>query len=253
MATNDLAQTLRRATHPGDPLTLDEAAGIVDGDLERASAALTYLGRRREYIKVRQRLWVRSGGTADPFRLGARIATPYAFAYATALELHGASAATRTQVLVSTPGRFDSFEFDGLAYRRASPWSSEGLVKVSVGPEFVWVTNPERTLVDCVRVPTNAGGFTELLRSAGALPTLRTDELLHWIDHYAESALASRLGFLLESLDRPDDELPVLSQLERRRARSRVYLYREHRGGQLLRRWNLIVPTELVGPPASIP
>ena len=253
MATRHFARTLRNATQPGDPLTLEEAADIAGGDLERASAALTYLGRRGEFIKVRQRLWVRSGAAADPFRLGARIAAPYAFAYGTALEFHGASAATRTQILVSTPGRFDSFEFDGISYRRASPWSSEGLAKVSVGPEFVWVTNPERTLVDSVRVPTNAGGFAELLRSAGAIGRLRADELLHWVDHYAESALASRLGFLLESLDRPDDELSVLSQLERRRPKARVYLYREHRGGRLHSRWNLIVPAELAATPAGIP
>ena len=218
---------------------------MVGGDSDRASAALTYLGRRGEFVKVRQRLWVRSDGTADPFRVGARIAALYAFAYGTALELHGASAAVRTEVLVSTPGRFDAFEFDGLAYRRASPWSPHGLVKVSVGPESVWVTNPERTLVDCVRVPANAGGIAELMRSADALTKLRLAELLHWVDHYAEGVLASRLGFLLQSLDRPDDEWRVLPELERRRSRSRAYLDIAQRGGRLNRRWNLIVPGSL--------
>ena len=253
MATHDAARILRRAAHPGDPLTLAEATDLVGGDPDRASAALTYLGRRGDFVKVRQRLWVRSDGTADPFRVGARIAVPYAFAYGTALELHGASAAARTEVLVSTPGRFDAFEFDGLAYRRASPWSSDGLVKVTVGPEFVWVTNPERTLVDCVRVPANAGGIAELLRSANALTKLRPAELLHWVDHYAEGMLASRLGFLLELHDGSDDQWQVLPELERRRSRSRAYLDGAQRGGRLNRRWNLIVPGSLAASRTAIP
>ncbi len=248
MATRDLAHALRHATQPGDPLTLDEASSATGADYRRASAALTYLGQRGEYVRVRQRLWVRSDGTADPYRLGARIAVPYAFVYGSALELHGASSAPRSEVLVSTPGRFDAFEFDGLAYRRASPWSPKGLVKVSVGPESVWVTNPERTLVDCVRVPTNAGGITELLRSAAALTRLRPDELLFWVDHYSEGVLASRLGFLIETLDRPPDEWQVLAKLERRRTQSRAYLDGAQRGGRLNRRWNLIVPKRLARP-----
>ena len=253
MATRDVSHALRRATQAGDPLSLDEAVSVAGGDYGRASAALTYLGQRGEYVKVRQRLWVRSDGTADPYRLGARIAVPYAFVYGSALELHGASSAPRSEILVSTPGRFDAFEFDGLAYRHASPWSPKGLVKVSVGPESVSVTNPERTLVDCVRVPTNAGGITELQRSAGALTRLQPEELIYWVDHYAEGVLASRLGLLLETLDRPPAEWGVLAQLELRRSKSRAYLDGAQRGGRLNRRWNLIVPESLATPHPDIP
>lgn len=246
MTTVQPAAVMRQAREPGGPLSLDEAAALLSGDARRASQALTHLVARGDFVKVRQRLWVRAGSPASAYRLGARITAPYAFAYGTALALHGGAAAEGTEILVSSPHRFEVFEFEGVLYRPARPWFDDGLAKVTVGPEFVWSTNPERTLVECVRVPANAGGMVEILRGAGGLPQLRPIEVLRWLDRYGESNLAARLGFVLESLDRPQEELPLLAQLERRRPSSRVYLERGRRGGRLVSRWNLIVPREML-------
>jgi predicted transcriptional regulator of viral defense system len=148
-------------------------------------------------------------------------------------------------VLVASPHRFETFEYDGLLYRRVRPWPEDGLVKVSVGPEFVWATTPERTLVDSVRVPANAGGMAELLRGLTALPPLDGREVLRWVDHYGESNLAARLGYMLESLDLVGRDPALLYELERRRPRARVYLESGTRGGKVVRRWNVIVPAHL--------
>src|SRR5436309_2158670 len=246
MTSRRPADILRQRFLPGDPVSLDEAAAALGGDHARASQALTHLAERGDFVRVRQRLWVRAGAPADPYRLGARIVSPYAFAYGTALALHGAESAIRSEVLVASPRRFDSFEHDGVFYRRALPWPEEGRAKVSVGPEFVWATTPERTLVDCVRVPANAGGVAELLRAATALPRLKTAELLRWVDHYKGAHLAARLGFLLESAQRPEVRGELLDELERRRPAAPFYLEPGSRGGSLVQRWNLIVPEHLV-------
>jgi predicted transcriptional regulator of viral defense system len=246
MAQRRPATVLREAFGPGDPVSLDEAAAILHHDRERASKALTYLASSGYYEKVRQRLWVRTGASPNPYRLGARVTSPYAFAYGTALALHGAAASQRSEVLVSSPRRFEAFEYDGVHYRRALPWPEGALVKVSVGPEFVWTTSTERTLVDCVRVPANAGGMAELLRSVSALPRLDGEELLRWVDHYGEATLAARLGFVLESSALTDRDAKLFQELERRRPQARVYLEPGRRGGRLLQRWNLIVPRHLL-------
>ena len=237
---------LREAFAHGDPVSLDEAAAVLYGDRGRASKALTYLAESHYFEKVRQRLWVRAGASPNPYRLGARVASPYAFAYGTALALHGAEVSPRSEMLVSSPRRFERFEYDGALYRRALPWPEGALVKVSIGPEFVWTTTPERTLVDCVRVPANAGGIAELLRAVNALPPLDSEELLRWVDHYGEANLAARLGFVLESSDVAGHEATLLEELERRRPQGRVYLEPGTRGGRLLKRWKLIVPGHLL-------
>lgn len=251
MATRKPAAILREAFAPGDPVSLDEAAAVLGGDRERASQALTHLAASGYFERVRQRLWVRSGAPVDRYRLGARVASPYAFSYGSALVLHGAGSAERSEVLVATPRRFAAFEYDGVLYRRALPWAEQGRVRVPAGPEFVWATTRERTLVDCVRVPANAGGLAELLRAAEALTRLDSAEILTWVDNYGEANLAARVGFVLDALDLADDAL--LDRLERRRPRARVYLEAGRRGGRLVRRWNLIVPEHLLPARNDVP
>lgn len=246
MATKAPATALREALQPGDPTSLQEAAKLVDTDVAAASAALTHLASRGDVTKVRNALWVRTGAAADPYRLGARVVSPYAFSYGTALALHGAATAERSEVLISSPRRFDSFEHDGIKYRRTQPWAEQGRKKVPSGPEFVWVTTPERTLVECARLPSNAGGFAELLRAAAALPRLDPHELLWWVDHYAEASLSARLGFLLERTERREEEVAILSELEGRKPPAKIYLEGGQRRGRLVPRWNLIVPSHLL-------
>lgn len=246
MTTARPATLLREAFVPGDPTSLDEAAAHVRGNHRAASKALTYLASKGYFEKVRQRLWVRAGADPNPYRLGARVTSPYAFVYGSALALHGAATAERSEVLIASPRRFEAFEYGGLLYRRALPWPEGALVRVSIGPELVWTTTAARTLVDCVRVPTNAGGIAELMRGASALPPLDGEELLRWVDHYAEANLAARLGFVLESSDLVGPDAKLLEELERRRPQARVYLEPGRRGGTLLQRWKLIVPSHLL-------
>lgn len=226
-------------------MSLDEAARLVDGLPSKVSSSLTRLAEQGHFVKVRQRLWVRAGAPADPYSLGARVTFPYVFSYGTALAMHGAAASERSEVLVSSPHRFDSFEFEAVAYRHTRPWIEDGRVRVTVGQEFVWATSPERTLVECARVPSNVGGVAELLRSVSALPELDPDELVKWVDHYGDAAVASRVGYLLQVVERPDREVRVLAALEKRRPKFRAYFDPGKRRGKLVARWNLLVPAEL--------
>lgn len=246
MTTKRPATLLRETFAPGDPVSLDEAAGLLGGDRRQASQALTYLARHGYFAKVRQRLWIRTGAPASPYRLGARVTWPYAFVYGTALALHGAASVERSEVLIASPRRFEAFEYEGVFYRRALPWPEDARVKVSVGPELVWATTPERTFVDCARVPANAGGIAELLRGASALGSLRPSEVLRWVEHYGGANLAARVGFVLEATGIPAADEGLLAELERRRPHARMYLEAGSRGGKLVRRWSLIVPEHLL-------
>jgi predicted transcriptional regulator of viral defense system len=238
------ATQLREAFFPGDPLSLKEAGEALGGDQKGASRALSYLVRRGYFTRVRNRLWLRAGASCDPYRIGARVTEPYAFVYGSALALHGGGASLRTEVLIASSHRFDAFEFDGVLFRHTAPWPEGALTKVSVGPEFVWVTSLERTIVDCVRIPANAGGIEELMRSLGALPSIDPELVLRWVDHYGEANLAGRLAVALESADLLTNQ-ELGNQLKSRRPRSRIYLEPSQRGGKLSSRWNVIVPDHL--------
>jgi predicted transcriptional regulator of viral defense system len=245
MTTKSPAATIRDALLPGDPISLDEAVELTHVSRRSAVLALNHLSGRGDLKLVRQRLWVRSGAPPDPYRLAARITQPYAFVYGSALALNGAGPAERSEVLVSSPHRFSAFEFAGMRYRWARPWLDEGIVRVSVGPEFVRTTSPERTLVDCVRVPANAGGIDEPARAFDMLPVLDVEEVLRWVDRYGEAALAARLGYLLEQSGLHGPKTPLTRALRERRPSHRVYLAERRPGGRLVSRWNLIVPPYL--------
>lgn len=245
MATRQPATILKNELLPGDPLSLGEAAELADTTAALASRALIYLSSEGGFERVRRRLWVRSGASPDPYRVAARIAVPYTFAYGSALALHGAGPSERSEVLVSSPHRFTSFDFDGVRYRWVRPWIDDGLVSVTVGPEFVRATGPERTLVDCVRVPANAGGIEELSRAVDMLPVLDGEEVVRWVDHYGEPTIAARLGYLLERSGLHGPETPLVRALLERRPAHRVYLAERRPGGRLVSRWNVIVPPYL--------
>ncbi len=246
--TTPAAGIIRDALLPGDPLSLDEAVELTGASRRAAVFALNGLRTRGDLESVRQRLWVRSGASPDPFRLAALITQPYAFVYGSALTLNGAGPAERSEILVSSPHRFAAFEFAGVRYRWARPWIDEGLMRVSVGPEFVSTTNPERTAVDCVRVPSNAGGIQELARALDMLPTLDAPEVLSWVDRYEDATLAARLGYLLELTGLHGARTPLMRGLLKRRPGHRVYLVGGRRGGKLIARWNLIVPPYMESP-----
>ncbi len=246
MTTDQPASLLRTAVLPGEPVSLGEAADIARTTTDLASRALIYLGAEGTFVRVRRRLWVRSGAAPDPYRLGARLAQPYAFVYGSALALNGAGPAERSEMLVSSPHRFSAFEFAGMRYRWARPWIDEGIVRVSVGAEFVRTTSPERTLVDCMHIPANAGGIDELARAIDMLPVLDAEEVVRWVDHYHEAALAARLGYLLESSGLHEPKTPLIRALHTRRPSHLVYLAERRPGGRLVSRWNLIVPPYFV-------
>jgi predicted transcriptional regulator of viral defense system len=245
MTTKSPAATIRDALVPGDPVSLDEAVALTHVSRQAAVLALNHLGGRGDLGLVRQRLWARSGAAPDPYRLAARVAEPYAFVYGSALALHGAGPAERSEVLVSSPHRFSTFEFADVRYRWARPWIAEGIVRVPVGAEFVRATNPERTVVDCARVPANAGGVEELARALDMLPVLDVAEVLRWVDRYHEASLAARLGYLLELSGLHGPDTPMICALLERRPPHHVYLADRRPGGRLVSRWNLIVPLYL--------
>ena len=236
---------IRDALLPGNPISLDEAVALTGAARQNVGLALSHLVGRGHLELVRQRLWVRSGAPPDPYRLAARVAAPYAFVYGTALALHGVGSAERSEVLVSSPHRFNGFAFAGTGYRWARPWIDDGLTSVTVGPEFVRVTTIERTLVDCARMPANAGGVEELARAIDMLSTLDGAEVVRWVDHYAEAVLPARLGYLLERSGLYGPDTSLVGALWERRPAHRVYLADRRPGGRLVSRWNLIVPAHL--------
>jgi predicted transcriptional regulator of viral defense system len=130
------------------------------------------------------------------------------------------------------------------AAKRARDLGVRGLERMGVP---VRLTGPERTLLDGLRQPRLAGGLAELVESASGFGVLDLDLLAALLEVYDQRMLWAAAGWFLE---RYQDKFFVddrfLAKLESRRPRSAHYLPRGSRkGGSLLARWNLVLPSEL--------
>jgi len=104
-------------------------------------------------------------------------------------------------------------------------------------------TGPERTLVEGFRQPRLVGGIEELINSAGGFTSIELALLVKVLERYSLRRLWAAVGWFLEShaaqFGIEDGDLrPFLEN----RPRSPLYLVRDSRGGELVSRWNLVLP-----------
>jgi len=207
------------------------------------------------------RLESRDGGTRllpDFAALASRMAPDAAAAYHTALEVHGCAQSLFERFTFVTWTRVKSIRYRG---RQLVPVRPRRQLAAGGGEDWIEthdrdglelrVTDPERTAVDVLDRPELAGGIEEVWRSLAALPAVDPVALLEYVMLLDSARVAARVGFFLESRQ---EELAVpastLEALRARRPSQAVHMERRL-GGRLNRRWNLIVPAELAGPPAE--
>jgi len=118
-----------------------------------------------------------------------------------------------------------------------------GTRKVERQGRLLRVTGPERTLVEGFRRPADVGGIEELIQSASGLPVLDLSLLKSLLTIYETRKLWAAVGWFLEVHQSvfyvPDEFLDQCAQHQPKRPQ---YLLRNQRGGELDKRWNLIVP-----------
>lgn len=116
------------------------------------------------------------------------------------------------------------------------------------GGGVVRVTTLERTLVDVLDAPANAGGWEEVWRSLEMVEFFDLDAVVSYTLRLGSALTVGRVGFFLEQ---HRDALMVedahLDRLCQHRPRQPRYLDAERKPGTLVASWNLIVPASVLG------
>jgi predicted transcriptional regulator of viral defense system len=184
------------------------------------------LVRKRWLQRVRQGTYLlnpsRHGPDAlpdsDPFSVGSRFAEPYYFGYATAAELEGLfPQASRVYYIVTTarwvPGKDRVGQFRAIRVTPARFFGTQSLVRRGVK---LTVSDPERTVLDCLNRPELAGGMAGVSQIlALAKPRLDWSRFGSYLDRFGSRSLNLRAGYLAERV-RPSVSPPeswVRSQL----------------------------------------
>lgn len=192
----------------------------------------------------------------DPFLVASAIRPDGVFSYHSALELLEVAHSVwhqntlyvkqRRRLLRLNGATISFFEHPGVM--RSTTNEQVGTLRVERQGRFLCTPGPERTLVEGFRRPVLVGGLEELVRSANGFSTLDLDLLEKVLHAYGVATLWAAVGWFLERFQQtfyvPER---VLERLAQHRPRSPHYLERDHRGGSLVARWNLILAEALAG------
>ncbi len=192
----------------------------------------------------------------DPYLVATKLAPDATVAYHAALQFWGKAYSVwqRFHFVTETstrPLRFRGFEFVPvklpLALRKLSKSERYATEQRHAGGT-VRVTTLERTLVDVLDVPSNAGGWEEVWRSLEMVEFFDLDAVASYAVKLGSALTAARVGFFLDQHREPlmveDRHLEPLRRLRPRQPR---YLDARRKPGTLVAAWNLIVPEDVLG------
>jgi len=191
----------------------------------------------------------------DPFLVAAALRPDAVFSHHSALELLGAAHSLWRRCSAYSARRprhitLDGMELHFLPYPEAllsQQLTAMGIRAVHRLDRELRVTGPERTLIDGFRQPDRAGGLAELVESAAGFPVLELPLLFKLLHAYRQKVLWAAVGWFLDTWRETffiDEE--ELARIEPHVPKAPQYLAKDQRGGVLMRRWNLIVPEQLV-------
>jgi len=185
---------------------------------------------------------------ADRYKIGNSITKAAYVSHHSALEFHGIAHQVFFEVTVSSPTRFNPFEFNGIKYQFVSSKIDTGVEEYRTN-RGVRVTNLERTVIDCLDDLGRAGGVEEFMQCLRVVTFLDEEKLIHYLNDYGTQVLYQKAGYILEQfkevLQLSDDFFELcLSRIRK----SKRYLVQINDGDfEYNSKWRLYVPKELMG------
>jgi len=225
--------------------------------------ALLYYTNTARLINVRRGIYavVPPGVPADqvsvdPYLLAGKASIDSVLAYHTALELHGLAYSAFEQFTFLTAQKIKPFEFRGQRFQpvalsvalKKSGDSNFGIEEMDRQGMTIRVTNLARTFVDVLDRVQFCGGWEEVVRSISNMATLDVDAVVKYCLLLNNRILAAKTGFFLEQRQGAfrvsNDVLQPL--IDKKPLTPQSLVAHEREGGQLVKRWNLILPVRIL-------
>ena len=237
-------ETVRRSPRTTDSLL---RRYVADGRLLRVRAGLYAVVPRGADA---------AAAPVDPYLVATKLAPDATLAYHAALQFWGKAYSVWQRFHFVTETSTRALRFRGLEFvsvklplpLRRRPTSERHVTEQRHAGGTVRVATLERTLVDVLDVPSNAGGWEEVWRSLEMVEFFDLDAVASYAVKLGSALTAARVGFFLEqhreTLMVEDKHLEPLRRLRPRQPR---YLDVRRKPGKLVAAWNLIVPDDVLG------
>lgn len=124
-------------------------------------------------------------------------------AYWTALNLHGLTEQFPNIIFIQTPHKKSDKSIFGVDYKfvKISGTKRCGIIKEGYGNHGYFITDVEKTVVDCFDLPQYSGGYAELIRAFNVAP-LSDERMIKYCDAVNNIAATKRMGFLAELFEK---------------------------------------------------
>lgn len=211
-------------------------------------SSLLYRYRKRNAIaRVRKDVYLPTNpgdGYVDEnkYEIGCNAVPDAYISYHSAMEYYGWQNQVFNRIYLSAPRRFRPFEFDFVEYLYAPDKFREGVICPHPGKK-VYVTDPERTVIDCANRLDLAGGYEEFIYNLDFIEEPDENKLLYYLSLYNKQALYQRAGFIL-SLFREKMSLSetFFRVCKERAGKSTRYLTDKVESDTYVPQWKICVP-----------
>lgn len=192
---------------------------------------------------------------ADEILIASRLADDAVLAFHTALEVMGYSHSTVYRYYYYTNSQKRSIKINNREYRSVQypkrmnkplP-ESIGVTEQAYHDLKVRLTDRERTFIDCINKPDYAGGIEEVYRSIEKYPYLDFDKMLDYMEILGSRVSYARVGYFIEQhREKLFAEETILQKIEANIPSSVVYFDPKRKKGKLIKKWNLVVPEDVI-------
>ncbi len=163
----------------------------------------TYRLTQKGYIKsIKRNLYAAVSleskqAVVNKYQIGSSITKTAYVSHHSAFEYYGLANQVFNEIYISSDGRFNDFDFEGVQYKFIRSKFNAGVVEPQ-NDSGVRVTDIERTVIDGIKDFEKIGGFEELLHSLAMITFLDTKKLEKYLDLYNLQVLYQKAGYILE-------------------------------------------------------
>lgn len=170
---------------------------------ETASSLLYKYKKRNIIVQIRKNVYLPTNpvdGYVDEskYEIGCNAVPKAYLSYHSAMEYYGCQNQVFNRIYLSAPYRFRTFEFGFVEYKYAPDKFREGVIKDPV--RNVYVTDIERTIVDCLDRLDLAGGYEEFYYNLELIGDVDETKLLLYLSLYNKQVIYQKCGFFLSAL-----------------------------------------------------
>ncbi len=172
---------------------------------------LSELAKEGRLIRLKREVYLyvpegyQENWTASNFWIGANLVQPYAISFWSALNHWGLTEQLPKRTYIQTNKGIANYSENilGSEYQfiRLSPKRFFGITQIWVANHQVNITDPEKTLVDCLAFPAYCGGISEVIKGLyNFYQTNQSNNIIEYAEKMGQPVL-KRLGYLLEILE----------------------------------------------------